>query len=137
VSWRSSILPRYSIYLPYSYILAFLYSPNTLNSSAIISNRAFALWKCLYFSKVTSTKNEYFQGISITGRDCILVRLRLQSLITFRIAAKLPLLWSVKKRTDALLISSSGQTLFCVFTIINRVEFSFTVCMLLCIISNP
>src|SRR5690606_23031376 len=108
---------------------AFLYSPSTLKSPTMIFSRDLALAKSSYFSKVTSTKKAYFQGVSITGRDWILVRFMLQSLITLSTVAKLPRLWSVIKRRLALLISSLGKSLFFFFRRMKRVEFTFIVCI--------
>jgi hypothetical protein len=48
------------------------------------------------YQKVISTKKEYFQGVSILGRDCILVKFILQSLSTFNTAAKLPFMIQFK-----------------------------------------
>lgn len=97
----------------------------------------FCFGKVLVFIKSYIHKKAYFQGVSITGKDWILVMFMLQSLITFKTVAKLPLLWSVINRKEALLISSSGSTLFCFLRIINRVELFTMVWILSAIISNP
>ena len=52
-----------------------------------------ALLKSSKEINVVSTKNEYFQGISIIGSDWILVRFKLYFFKIFKTKAKLPVSW--------------------------------------------
>src|SRR5690606_22564872 len=72
------------------HFLLFLYSPNIFSSSVRTFIMPMAFWYSSYFSKVTSTKKEYFHGVSTMGSDWIFDRFRLQSLRMLRTEARLP-----------------------------------------------
>ena len=74
----------------------------------------FILFKSHIYKKNISKEFLFF------GKDCILVKLSLQSLITFKTAAKLPRLWSNSNLMEALLISSSETKEFSFGGITNR-----------------
>src|SRR5690606_9921600 len=58
-----------------------------------------------------STKKEYFQGVSMIGRDCILERFRLQSFRMFSTEARLPW-WSSSSNFREALLMVRGEPFF-------------------------